>query len=78
MHCCVPWCTNYSAKTSMSSHKIPSPLDIQKTGTAGSKRGKHLPLKNCHSEHFEEVCFESETDIRKELLGKKSVGTTEL
>ena len=73
VHCCVPQCTNYSAKTAKagiaSYHKIPSHLDVQKAWLARLKRANLPPQKNCYvcSEH----CFESETDLQKELIGKR-------
>ena len=75
VHCCVPRCTNYSAKTSkvgiVSYHKIPNQLQIKK---ARLKRTNLPPLKNCYvcSEHFEEDCFEAGTQLKKELFGNRS------
>ena len=67
---------NYSAKTAkaggiVSYHKIPSQLDVQKAWIARLKRANLPPLKNCYvfSEHFEETCFESGTDLQKDLTG---------
>ena len=49
VHCCVPRCTNYSAKTAkagfMRYHKIPSQLDIQKAWFARLQRANLPPLK---------------------------------
>ena len=77
VHCCVPRCTNYSAKTAkagiVSYHKIPSQLNVQKALLARLKRANLPPLNNCYvcSEHFEETCFESGTDLQKELIGQR-------
>ena len=78
VHCCVPRCTNYSAKTSkvgkVSYHKILSQLQIKKAWIARLKRTNLPPLKNCYvcSEHFEEDCFEAGTQLKKELFGNRS------
>ena len=77
MHCCVARCKNYSAKTAkagiVSYHKIPSHLDVQNAWLARLKRANLPKLKNRYlcSEHFEETCFESETDLQKELIGQR-------
>ena len=70
---------NYSAKTAkagiVSYHKIPSQawLARLKAWLARLKRANLPPLKNCYvcSEHFEETCFESGTDLQKELIGQR-------
>ena len=77
VHCSVPRCTNYSAKTAkagiVSYHKSPSKRDTQKAWLARLKRANLPPLQNCYvcSEHFEETCFDSGTDVKIELLGQR-------
>ena len=78
VHCCVPRCTKYSAKTNKAGgivgyHKIPSQLDLQRAWLARLKRANLPPLKICSvcSEHSEETCFESGTDLQKELIGQR-------
>jgi hypothetical protein len=77
VNCCVPGCTNYSAKTKdldkvISYHKIPSDPRLQKFWIARLRRENLPPLKNCYvcSEHFEADFFEN--DLVKQLTGKRS------
>ena len=77
VHCSVPRCTTYSAKTAkpgiVSYHKIPSQHDVQKAWLALLKRPNLPPLKNCYvcSEHFEEICCESGTEFPKERIDQR-------
>ena len=76
VHCCVPRCTNYSAKTSgknISFHRIPTDKALQKSWIAKLKRENLPPLKNCYvcSEHFTEECFQS--NLKAVLLDKEKI-----
>ena len=81
VHCCIPQCTNHSAKTSragtvVSYHKIPLNLQLQRAWIARLRtRRTNLPqLKNCYvcSEHFEKDDFDSGTELQRQLLGKRT------
>lgn len=72
VNCCVPGCTNYSAKTTeISYHKIPRDPRLQKAWISRLRRENLPPLKNCYvcGEHFEKECFES--DLMEQLVGGK-------
>ena len=72
VHCCVPWCTNYSSKTkNVSYHKIPSESALRKAWIARLRRDNLPPLENSYvcSDHFESDCFK--VDLRQQLTGQK-------
>ena len=72
VNCCVPGCTNYSAKsTNISYHKIPKDPQLQKAWISRLRRENLPPLKNCYvcSEHFDNECCES--DFMEQLIGEK-------
>ncbi|KAK2558915.1 THAP domain-containing protein 2 [Acropora cervicornis] len=72
VNCCVPGCTNYSAKsTNISYHKIPKDPQLRKAWISRLRRENLPPLKNCYvcSEHFDNECFES--DFMEQLIGEK-------
>ena len=72
VNCCVPGCTNYSAKsTNISYDKIPKDPQLRKAWISRLRR-ENLPLlKNCYvcSEHFDNECFES--DFMEQLIREK-------
>ena len=81
VYCCIPQCTNHSAKTSragtvVSYHKIPRNLQLQRAWIARLRtRRTNLPqLKNCYvcSEHFEKDDFDTGPELQRQLLGKRS------
>jgi len=70
--CCVPGCTNYSAKsTNISYHKIPKDPQLRKAWISRLRTENLPPLKNCYvcGEHFDNECFES--DFMEQLIGEK-------
>lgn len=72
VHCCVPKCTNYSAKTkSVSYHIIPRDSKLQKAWIARLRRDNLPPLENCYvcSDHFEKDCFD--LDLREKVTGER-------
>ena len=70
--CCVPGCTNYSAKsTNISYHKIPKDPQLRKAWISDLRRENLPPLKNCYvcSEHFDNESFKS--DFIEQLIREK-------
>lgn len=72
VHCCVPGCTNYSAKTDgIIYHKIPKDSRLRKSWIARIRR-ENLPLLgNCYvcSSHFDSDYFE--VDLVEKLTGQR-------
>ena len=75
VNCCVPGCTNYSAKTSktadISYHKFPSDKQRRKTWLERIRRSNMPPMQYSYvcSEHFLPSCFE--VNIRSQITGQK-------
>ncbi|XP_044184354.1 uncharacterized protein LOC122964679 [Acropora millepora] len=72
VHCCVPECTNHSAKTKLVSyHKIPKDSKLKKTWISRLRRDNLPTLENCYvcSDHFQSECFQ--TDLREQLTGER-------
>ena len=74
VNCCVPQCTNYSAKTQgrVSYHRFPEDDRLKKTWIQRIRRENLPPIKNCYvcSDHFLPDQFE--TNLSLEVLGVKS------
>ena len=76
VNCCVPGCTNYSAKSKeagISYHKIPKEKSLRKAWIARLRRDNLPPTENCYvcSEHFTEDCFVS--NLKRELVPGQSM-----
>ena len=76
VNCCVPGCTNHSARnkgTGISFHKIPNDKSLRKAWVARMRRDNLPPLENCYncSEHFTENCFVA--DLKAQLVPGQSV-----
>lgn len=75
VNCCVPGCTNYSAKTAktadISYHKFPSDKQRRKAWLERIRRSNMPPVQNCYvcSAHFSPSCFE--LDLRSQITGQK-------
>jgi len=72
VHCCVPECTNHSAKTkSVSYHKIPRNKKLRKAWLERLRRENLPALENCYvcSDHFDKTCFK--LDFKEELTGER-------
>ena len=75
VNCCVPGCTNYSAKTSktadISYHKFPSDKQRRKTWLERIRRSNMPPMQYSYvcSEHFLPSCFE--VNLRSQITGQK-------
>ena len=75
VNCCVPGCTNYSAKTSktadISYHKFPSDKQRRKTWLERIRRSNMPPMQYSYvcSDHFLPNCFE--VNIRLQITGQK-------
>lgn len=72
VNCCVPGCTNYSAKTeNISYHKIPSDKQRRKAWLDRIRRTNMPPIKYSYvcSDHFLPSCFE--LDLRSQIAGQK-------
>ena len=75
VNCCVPGCTNYSAKTSKTSdisyHKFPSNKEGRKTWLERIRRTNMPPVQYSYvcSAHFLPSCFEF--DLRSQITGQK-------
>ena len=76
VNCCVPGCTNYSAKSKeagISYHKIPKEKSLRKAWIARLRRDNLPPPENCYvcSDHFTEDCFTS--NLKRELVPGQSM-----
>ena len=72
VNCCVPGCTNYSAKTAdVSYHKIPSDKQRRKAWLERIRRSNMPPVHYSYvcSDHFLPSCFE--LNLRPQMTGDK-------
>ena len=72
VNCCLPGCTNYSAKTKdVSYHKIPLQKLRRKAWLHRIRRTNMPPMKYSYvcSDHFLPSCFEQ--DLRSQIAGQK-------
>ena len=76
VNCCVPGCTNYSAKSKeagISYHKIPKEKSLRKAWIARLRRDNLPPPENCYvcSDHFTEDFFAS--NLKRALVPGQSI-----